>query len=87
VCLVVPSFWDIFNLTSVKVLFMVDEIALEQVFIRVLRLFLVHGIPSMLHNHSFIYHRCYIILATAAQLNYTYTQNILSFLQEELCTS
>lgn len=63
VCLDVPYFWDIFYLTLVEVLFMVDEKALEEVFIRVLRLFLVHGIPSMLHNHSFIYHRCYIILA------------------------
>jgi hypothetical protein len=46
-----------------RVRFVVDEVAIGQGFLRVLRFSLVNIIPPILHTHSFIYYRHYINLA------------------------
>jgi hypothetical protein len=58
------------NARLVQVGFEVDKVALGQVvfFPPVLRLSLVSVIPPMLNNHSFVYYRRYIILATGSVL-------------------
>ena len=52
-----------FNPRPVHVGFGVDEAALVQVFLRVLRLYAVSIVPQTLLIHLQIHHRCYIILA------------------------
>jgi hypothetical protein len=47
----------------------VDKVALGQVYLRVFGLSIVSIIPSMLHTHSLIYHRCFIILAVDNAVN------------------
>jgi hypothetical protein len=52
------------NLSSLRVEFVVEEVAPRKVFLRVLRLFPVTVILPVLRIDSFIYHRHYIMSAT-----------------------
>jgi hypothetical protein len=54
------------HLVQVHMGCVMDKAAMGEDFLRLLRLSPVSVIPPMLHNHSLMYHWCYITLATHA---------------------
>jgi hypothetical protein len=56
--------WFGLNPRTDHVGFVVDEVALRQVFMGVQQILPFCVIPSMLHTHSVVYHQCCIIFSS-----------------------
>lgn len=59
-----------FSLMEVHAVFVVDEVTIGKVFLRLLRVSPVFITPQMLDYHSFIYHLSHLILAVDSSIRY-----------------